>query len=241
MVADSRDVALNHTAGLSLPQQLQMTLFSLFALLDEDDALQQALPRHRARALREAVRRAGHRRSRTIRCASATTPTSIWRPGGAHTFGEEFMGYVEAHHDPLDIVLALAQRYGTVLLNGSGFDGPPWSARVSLANLDAEDYAAIGRDLREIARAAVAQWRRSVGRADQTMTTERRRWPMRSMSHGRRCLVSAARWRSTARRRTAPPSRSPRSTSWRPAAPSPARRPASSRTATSRGRSRSRT
>ena len=50
------------------------------------------------------------------------------------------MDYVDAHHDPLDIVLALAQRYGTVLLNGSGFDGPPWSARVSLANLDADDY-----------------------------------------------------------------------------------------------------
>ena len=34
MVADSRQVALNHTAGLSVPQQIQMTLFSLFALLD---------------------------------------------------------------------------------------------------------------------------------------------------------------------------------------------------------------
>ena len=34
MVADSREVALNHTAGLSLPQQVQMGLFSLFALLD---------------------------------------------------------------------------------------------------------------------------------------------------------------------------------------------------------------
>ena len=40
MVADSRAVALNHTAGLSLPQQVQMTLFSLFGLLDRDDAYQ---------------------------------------------------------------------------------------------------------------------------------------------------------------------------------------------------------
>src|SRR5262245_31260145 len=38
LVADSRDVALNHTAGLSTPQQAQMALFSLFALLDRDDA-----------------------------------------------------------------------------------------------------------------------------------------------------------------------------------------------------------
>jgi aspartate 4-decarboxylase len=38
MVADSRNVALNHTAGVSLPMQVQMALFSLFSLLDKDDA-----------------------------------------------------------------------------------------------------------------------------------------------------------------------------------------------------------
>src|SRR5262245_8334842 len=35
IVADSRDVALNHTAGLSLPQQVMMSLFSLAELMDE--------------------------------------------------------------------------------------------------------------------------------------------------------------------------------------------------------------
>lgn len=34
IVADSRDVALNHTAGLSLPQQVMMTMFSLFELIE---------------------------------------------------------------------------------------------------------------------------------------------------------------------------------------------------------------
>ena len=37
MVADSRQVALNHTAGLSLPQQMQMSLFASFALLDKEN------------------------------------------------------------------------------------------------------------------------------------------------------------------------------------------------------------
>lgn len=37
IVADSRQVALNHTAGLSTPQQVQMALFSLFAIVDKDD------------------------------------------------------------------------------------------------------------------------------------------------------------------------------------------------------------
>jgi aspartate 4-decarboxylase len=31
-----------------------------------------------------------------------------------------------------------------VLLNGGGFDGPPWSVRVSLANLPMADYEQIG-------------------------------------------------------------------------------------------------
>jgi aspartate 4-decarboxylase len=158
MVADSRDVALNHTAGLSLPQQVQMTLFSLFALLDAKDEYQTRCRRiihERFAALFEGLDvplvedplRAGY---------YADLDLEAW---GRHTFGESFTKYVEAHHDPLEIVMALAKRYGTVLLNGSGFDGPPWAARVSLANLDVDEYRKIGRHLREIADAAVERWR----------------------------------------------------------------------------------
>lgn len=42
IVADSRDVALNYTAGLSLPQQVMMTLFGLVELMDEDKLYQKA-------------------------------------------------------------------------------------------------------------------------------------------------------------------------------------------------------
>ena len=45
LVADSRTVSLNHTAGLSTPQQVQMALFALFALMDEPDAYKQAVKR----------------------------------------------------------------------------------------------------------------------------------------------------------------------------------------------------
>lgn len=38
LVADSRTVALNHTAGLSTPQQVQMVLFSLFGLMTKRDS-----------------------------------------------------------------------------------------------------------------------------------------------------------------------------------------------------------
>src|SRR6202008_1771366 len=42
IVADSRDVALNHTAGLSLPQQVMMSLFSLSEMLDTKKHYQKA-------------------------------------------------------------------------------------------------------------------------------------------------------------------------------------------------------
>ena len=53
---------------------------------------------------------------------------------------------------PLDIVFRLAEDHGIVLLNGSGFDAPDWSVRVSFANLDDHVYDDIGRAVRAIAR-----------------------------------------------------------------------------------------
>src|SRR5262245_30680948 len=53
IVADSRDVALNHTAGLSLPQQVMMSLFSLAEMMDEAKLYQKAcmeIVHRRARA-----------------------------------------------------------------------------------------------------------------------------------------------------------------------------------------------
>jgi aspartate 4-decarboxylase len=160
MVADSRDVALNHTAGLSLPQQAQMTLFSLFALVDRDDAY--------ARRCRQIVRERLMALSRGLGVEIPDDPLrvayyvdldlAVW---GRHAIGPEFAAYVETHPEPHDILLDLVRRHGSVLLNGSGFHGPPWSVRVSLANLDADAYEAIGRDLKAIAQDAVAEWRGS--------------------------------------------------------------------------------
>jgi aspartate 4-decarboxylase len=160
IVADSRDVALNHTAGLSTPQQVQMVLFSLFALLDRNDAYQnrcRELVRERLKALGRGLGfdvsddplRVGY---------YIDIDLAVW---GRVAFGDGFAAFVAAHHDPLDLVIALAKRSGTVLLNGSGFDGPPWSVRISLANLDADAYEAIGRDLTDLMTRAFTEWQRS--------------------------------------------------------------------------------
>lgn len=157
MVAESRAVALNHTAGLSLPQQLQMALFSLFALLDDQDAY-----KRRCRQICES-RLAAMCRGLELElhedplrtCYYATLDVEAW---ARKHVGPEFMEYVNAHREPLDLVLTLASRHGTVLLNGSGFQGPAWSARVSLANLDDSTYEQIGAHLAEVVNRGIAKW-----------------------------------------------------------------------------------
>jgi aspartate 4-decarboxylase len=159
MVADSRQVALNHTAGLSLPQQVQMALFSLFALLDTENRykkLTQAIVHRRLRNLAQGLNidwfedpmRAEY---------YATIDLLNW---ARHEYGEEFVKFAGNYH-PFDVLFALAERYSTVLLNGSGFAGPDWSVRVSLANLDDDAYQKIGDQLRSLLDATVQRWKAS--------------------------------------------------------------------------------
>jgi aspartate 4-decarboxylase len=157
MVAESRAVALNHTAGLSLPQQLQMALFSLFSLLDEDDAYTKRCRKICQDRLAAMCVGLGLPLYDDPMRASyySTLDVEAW---ANKNVGGEFMEYVKSHRDPLDLVFALAQNHGTVLLNGSGFHGPPWSARVSLANLDDAAYEKIGENLAKVVKGAVLKW-----------------------------------------------------------------------------------
>jgi aspartate 4-decarboxylase len=161
IVADSRSVALHHTAGLSLPQQLQMTLFSLFAILDEGDVY-----KRRCRSIVH-DRFVGLARGLDVPLPNDPSRTDYYQTLDLENWcrkniGDEFMDYVVEHADPLDIVFSMARR-GSVLLNGNGFDAPPWSARVSLANLDDDAYPKIGANLRGIVLAALDRWKKSKG------------------------------------------------------------------------------
>jgi aspartate 4-decarboxylase len=151
IVADSRDVALNHTAGLSLPQQVMMSLFSLYELMDT------------AKAYQAACMEIVHRRAKAmIEGLGIDAPTSdlydayyglidfeFW---ARQNLGEEAVEYLKKNIHPLDLAFRLAEQHGIVLLNGGGFDAPDWSLRVSLANLGDDVYDDIGRGVRSIAR-----------------------------------------------------------------------------------------
>lgn len=160
LVADSRNVALNHTAGLSIPQQVQMLLFSAYCLLDTDDDY-----KHLAQALIQ------QRLATMIENAKVPLPDDPNRVGyyseldlqvwARMHHGDDLVAWLEDNVEPTDSLFRLAEKAGVVLLNGSGFDGPAWSIRVSLANLDDDDYDDIGRAIDEIANEYVAEWQAS--------------------------------------------------------------------------------
>jgi aspartate 4-decarboxylase len=151
IVADSRDVALNHTAGLALPQQVMMSLFSLAEMMDGAKLYQKAcleIVHRRAKAMIEGL-------------GIEVTPNSLYNAYyglidfeffARKNIGEEAVEYLKKNVHPLDLAFRLAEDHGIVLLNGGGFEAPDWSLRVSLANLPDEAYEEIGRGVRSIAR-----------------------------------------------------------------------------------------
>ena len=149
MVADSRSVALNHTAGLSTPQQVQMALFALFALMDERDTYKQAvkgLIRGRYKTL---YRELGFETPDDPNAVSFYAILDL-EVLGARRYGRDFVDWLLRNKNPLEILFRLADEAGVVLLPGRGFGTPHPSARISLANLEDEDYARIGRIIRVV-------------------------------------------------------------------------------------------
>lgn len=162
IVADSRDVALNHTAGLSLPQQVMMSLFSLVELMDTKKAYQDACMRILHKRLELLVEGLGidYKAGPLFDAYYGIIDFEFWLRKYA---GEDVVKYVKENVHPLDIVFKLAEDHGIVLLNGGGFHAPDWSARVSFANLADHVYGDIGRAVRSIARGYVQAYRASQG------------------------------------------------------------------------------
>ena len=160
LVADSRQVALNHTAGLSLPQQVQMVLFSLFDLLPEGQdykAKLQAIVRQRLDLLLEGSgMKINDDPGRAGYYIELDLLAEAERVGG-----QPFADYLQTNYVPTEPLFRLAEQTGVVLLNGGGFDGPEWSVRVSLANLDDLDYLKIGHHLKEIFADYRREWEQS--------------------------------------------------------------------------------
>lgn len=157
MVADSRRVALNHTAGLSLPQQTQMMLFSLFGLTDSKNAYKH-LTRKIIKRRYEKFWQGFHLVPPTDPLRAGYYSTVDILIGAEQRVGHGFVEYMQEHFEPIDILVRLAEQYHTVLLNGSGFDAPLWSVRTSLANLPDAAYETIGDEILSVVKEYAVAW-----------------------------------------------------------------------------------
>lgn len=160
IVADSRQVALNHTAGLSTPQQVQMAFFSAFSLVDKENTYKNQtidICHRRQKLLFEGLD-LPIKENPYDASYYAEFDLLQW---ALKNYGPEFANYLESNYKPVDVLYKLAEESSIVLLSGGGFQGPEWSVRISLANLDDDAYSEIGTVLRKILEDFVHYWKSS--------------------------------------------------------------------------------
>ncbi|MEM7436549.1 MAG: bifunctional aspartate transaminase/aspartate 4-decarboxylase [Myxococcota bacterium] len=149
LVADSRAVALNHTAGLSTPQQLQMAMFALHGLMDRDDQYKNAAKRLIRDRYERLCANMGIEAKHGPNAVDYYTLIDLEKVG-EELHGKDFADWFAQEQKATDFLFRLAEETGVVLLPGKGFEVVDPSARVSLANLTEEQYAAIGKFSRQV-------------------------------------------------------------------------------------------
>jgi aspartate 4-decarboxylase len=159
LVADSRTVALNHTAGLSTPQQVQMVLFSLFSLMDEHDNYKATLKRVIRRRQAALYAELGIDAPQDENSVDYYTLLDLEKIS-EKLYGAEFASWLKTKFVANELLFRIAGETGIVLLPGRGFGTQHPSGRASLANLNEFEYASIGRALRRMADEYYAAYRK---------------------------------------------------------------------------------
>ncbi|ELC8443237.1 bifunctional aspartate transaminase/aspartate 4-decarboxylase [Clostridium perfringens] len=150
LVADSRSVGLYHTSGLSTPQQIQMALFALSALLTEgkDQYIESSKKLVRAR-YHDLFTTLGVKEDNTRENAKYYSLIDIYELASS-LYDENFKEYLKDNFEPIDFLLRLAEMNGVVLMEGVGFGATPGTLRVSEANLPDDAYKKIAKQVLEL-------------------------------------------------------------------------------------------
>ncbi len=73
-------------------------------------------------------------------------------------YGPDFAEFLKTR-PVLSFFFDLAEKKYTIALPGYGFHGPSWSLRVSLANLDDDDYAQAGKNIKDLLESYYLSWK----------------------------------------------------------------------------------
>lgn len=150
VVADSRSIGLYHTSGLGTPQQIFMDLLALTHLVTGGNDAYINLSNEICHARYAALyRELGLTPDASIENAQYYTIIDFNKVLEAK-YGAETARKIMSKRTDLDILNDLASVEGVVLMYGHGFAAPDGTCRVSLANLNEEDYVEIARRMFEL-------------------------------------------------------------------------------------------
>ncbi|WP_051237791.1 aspartate 4-decarboxylase [Lacticigenium naphthae] len=144
MVADSRDVALNHASGLSSPQQVMMTLFSLYSLLDKKDQYKKEVMEichEREKILFDTLQMEQPFESLDT-AYYCEIDFANWLE---NRYGISFSHYITKVWTMTQIITRFAETQQLMLLRADAFGSSKWSVRISLANLPTNQYKEVGK------------------------------------------------------------------------------------------------
>ena len=150
VVADSRSIGLYHTSGLSTPSQVFMALMSLTHLVNAESdpyiLLANETVKARYAALMNALGLPADDSAQNARYYTLVDVMAL----SENRYGADFAAWLHDNRTEIDFLNDLAAKKGVVLMYGPGFSAPDGTVRISLANLNEEDYVEIARRLFEL-------------------------------------------------------------------------------------------
>lgn len=165
LCADSRSIGLYHTSGLSTPSQVFMDLLALTHLIDSDNdpyiELSKATVHERYVALMEALGLTPDTSRENAQYYTIVDINELMR----QRYGDDFVAWRREAVSDLTFLDDLAKKEGVVLMYGPGFDAPEGCVRISLANLNKDDYVEIARRMGELMDEYYARFQQESSRA----------------------------------------------------------------------------
>ena len=150
LLIDSREVAEAHTAGLGTPMQTFMCICAVHDMLDTGREYNNKLKALLQKRMDELLEPIDYKIDESGLNSNYYVIIDIVTAANGLHGGQTFGTYLSEHRDPLEFLLKLAKGYGIVALAAVGFAGPFWGIRISLANLATNNYALIGRGIRNL-------------------------------------------------------------------------------------------
>ena len=166
MCADSRSIGLYHTSGLATPAQVFMDVLALTHLVDAENdpyiELSNRTVNERYKALMDTLGLPADESDENAKYYTLVDVNDLAK----RRHGEGFAVWMAKEVDDVEFLEDLAVREGVVLMNGPGFDAPASCVRVSLANLNKDDYVEIARRMNELLDDYYAEYEKTTQPAD---------------------------------------------------------------------------